>query len=782
MSDETFKESALRYHTDPTPGKLAIRPTKSLSNNRDLSRAYSPGVAYACEEIRSNPDAAATLTSRSNLVAVVTNGTAVLGLGDIGPLAAKPVMEGKAVLFKKFANIDVFDIEIEEKRVDKIIDVIVSLEPTFGAINLEDIKSPECFLVEEGLRERMSIPVFHDDQHGTAIVVGAAVYNGLRIVGKQLADVRLVATGGGAACIACVELLVSMGLRLENVRMVDLNGVVYAGRREGMNQWKEKFAVETEDRSLEDALVNADVFLGLSAAGVLTGQLMQQMARAPLILAMANPVPEIMPEEALAARPDAIVATGRSDYPNQVNNVLCFPFIFRGALDCGATQINSEMKKACVKAIADLAHREVSETVTKAYAGEELNFGRDYLIPKPFDPRLIEEVPLAVVKAAMSSGVASRPIDDLDAYRNKLQSYFSRSRLLMQPNIELARRNPARIVYVEGENDNVLLAMQAVVDERIAKPILIGRPAVIKKKMDRLGLRIRLGKDVKIFNLHKADEQRQYWEFYHQRVGRSGVSVEAAKNAIRTNNTVLATLMVAMGEADGMICGKVGRFDEHLRHITTLISPSRPDGRLSSVCVLLLEEGPLFISDPFVNVNPDEDEIVSIAKDTLTFVQQSFDIEPVVALLSHSNFGTYDDPQAIKMKNAARRLRAELPDVQIEGEMNSYTALNPELRARIYEGAKIKGKANVLIMPNMDTASITLGMMRSLSNARLIGPFLLGLEKSAHVLIPSVSSRGIFNLTALAVADIFNKNRTRSKEVELRSYLESMSCKKGVIE
>lgn len=775
MSDESVKDSALRYHSGPVPGKLAIQPTKPLSNSRDLSRAYSPGVAFACEAIADNPDEAARLTSRSNMVAVVTNGTAVLGLGDIGPLAAKPVMEGKAVLFKKFANIDAFDIEIAECDVDRIIDIIASLEPTFGAINLEDIKSPECFLVEKGLRERLNIPVFHDDQHGTAIVVAAAVYNGLRIVGKEFSDIKLVATGAGAACIACVDLLMSMGVKRENIRMVDLDGVIYAGRRKGMNRWKEPFAIETDDRTLEDALRGADVFLGLSAPNVLTGRLMQSMAEDPLVLAMANPIPEIMPEDAYAARPDAIVATGRSDYPNQVNNVLCFPFIFRGALDCGATKINSEMKKACVKAIADLARREVSETVSKAYAGEELRFGRDYLIPKPFDPRLIEDMPLAVVKAAMASGVASRPIEDLASYRNKLKSYFSRSRLIMQPTIEIARRNPVRIVYAEGENDDVLLAIQAVVDEGIAKPILIGRPSVIRKKMDRLGLRIKTRKDVRVISPNKADEQPEYWKLYHRWVGRSGVSVEAAKDVVRTNNTVLATLMVAMGEADGMICGKVGRFGEHLHSVRPLINPSRPDGQLSSVCVLLLEEGPLFIADAFVNVDPDEDEIVGIAKDTLTFVQRSFDIEPVVALLSHSNFGTYEDSQALKMKNAARRLRAELPDVQIDGEMNSYTALNADLREKIYEGANIKGRANVLIMPDMDTASITLGMMRSLVNARLIGPFLLGLENSAHVLIPSVSGRGIFNLTALAVADIAGKKRVQEKEIELKDYLDTMA-------
>jgi malate dehydrogenase (oxaloacetate-decarboxylating)(NADP+) len=755
VTDKTFKDSALRYHALPTPGKLAIRPTKPLSNNRDLSRAYSPGVAHACELIVEDPANAASMTIRSNLVAVVTNGTAVLGLGDIGPLAAKPVMEGKAVLFKRFANIDVFDIEINEKNVDEIIKIIASLEPTFGAINLEDIKSPECFLIEAGLKKRMNIPVFHDDQHGTAIVVGAAVTNGLRIVDKKLSDVKLVATGAGAACIACVDLLLRMGLKLENVRMVDLDGVIYAGRTVSMNPWKQKFAIETDDRQLEEALFDADIFLGLSAPGVLNGEMIKKMARDPLILAMANPVPEIMPEEAMAARPDAILATGRSDYPNQVNNVLCFPFIFRGALDCGATQINDEMKHACVNAIADLALREVSETVSKAYVGEKLKFGRDYLIPKPFDPRLIEEVPLAVVKAAMASGVATRPVNDLVAYRNQLRSHFSSSHLLMQPNIELARRHPARMVYVEGENDDVLLAMQAVVDEQIARPVLIGRPSVIRKKIERLGLRVEIGKDLEIFNLGKADDYREYWEFYHRRVGRDGVSVEAARNTVRTNNTVMAALMVAMGQADGMICGKVGRFGEHLRDVVPLIDSSHANGLLSSVCVLLLEDGPLFISDPFVNVNPSEDEIVSITKDTLKFVHQSFDIEPVVALLSHSNFGTYDDPQALKMKRAASRLRSEFPSMQIEGEMNSYTALNPELRDKLLNYSNIEGRANVLIMPNMDAASITLGMMRSLANARMIGPFLLGLEKSAHILIPSVSGRGIFNLTALAVADVF---------------------------
>lgn len=759
MKDQTFKYSAIRYHAFPTPGKIAIRPTKPLSNNRDLARAYSPGVAHACELIVADPEHAAEMTARSNLVAVVTNGTAVLGLGDIGPLAAKPVMEGKAVLFKRFANIDVFDIEINAKEVDEVIKIVAALEPTFGAINLEDIKAPECFLIEQGLKSRMNIPVFHDDQHGTAIVVAAAVLNGLRIVGKQLPDVKLVATGAGAACIACVNLLLSMGLRLENVRMTDLEGVIHAGRTAGMNPWKSRFAIETDDRRLEDALVGADIFLGLSASGVLSGEMIRVMARDPLILAMANPVPEIMPEEAMSARPDAIIATGRSDYPNQVNNVLCFPFIFRGALDCGATQINDEMKHACVKAIADLALREVSEIVSKAYAGEALRFGREYLIPKPFDPRLIEEVPLAVVKAAMASGAATRPVTDLDAYRHQLRSHFSSSHLLMQPNIDLARQYPARVVYAEGENDDVLLAMQAVVDEKIARPVLIGRPSVIKDKIEKLGLRVEIGSDIEIFNFNNTDDYLEYSDFYHRRVGRGGVSVEAAMNTVRTNNTVMAALMVAMGQADGMICGKVGRFGEHMRDIVPLIDSADNSGQLSSVSVLLLEDGPLFISDAFVNVSPGENEIFTITRDCVSFVQQLFNIEPVVALLSHSNFGTYDDPQAHKMRNAASRLRREFPGLQIEGEMNSYTALNPDLRSRLLNHANINGRANVLIMPSMDAASITLGMMRSLANARMIGPFLLGLDKSAHVLIPSVSGRGIFNLTALAVADIHRRSK-----------------------
>ena len=662
-------------------------------------------------------------------------------------------MEGKAVLFKKFAHIDVFDIEIDETDVDKFVDIVASLEPTFGGINLEDIKAPECFEIERQLRERMNIPVFHDDQHGTAIVAAAAIYNGLRLVDKQIEDIKLVVSGAGAASIACVDLLVSMGLNKNNVRMLDRTGVIYAGRTEGMNKYKQAYAVETNDRSIDDAITDADLFMGLSGPGVLNGELVKKMARDPLILAMSNPTPEIMPEEALAARPDAILATGRSDYPNQVNNVLCFPFIFRGALDCGATTINEAMKKAAVTAIADLVHREITEAVVEAYAGEELKFGRNYLIPKPFDARLIEDVPLAVVKAAMESGVATRPIHDLDAYRNRLQSYVSGSRLFMQPTIDLARANPAKIAYAEGENDDVLLAMQAIIDEGIAKPVLLGRPSVIEAKIAHLGLRIKIGSDIQVMNIEAGDLEAKYWQHYHQKVGRSGVSVEAAKTTVHTNATVMAGLLVDMGEVDGMICGKVGRFDRHLKHLSGFIQPSRPSGVLSSICALLLEDGPLIIADPFVNVDPTEDEIVTIAQDAIEYAKR-FDIVPRVALLSHSNFGTYEDASALKMKQAAAQLRDLRPDVQIDGEMHSLSALNPQLRDTIFEHNQIDGRANVLIMPNMDTASIALGLIRSLTEARLVGPFLYGLEKPVHILIPSVSGRGILNMTALAVADI----------------------------
>ena len=752
---DSFKESALKYHTDSTPGKLEIRPTKPLANKRDLSLAYSPGVAYACELIEERPTAAAEVTARGNLVAVITNGTAVLGLGNIGPLASKPVMEGKAVLFKKFANIDVFDIEIDETDVDKLVDIIASLEPTFGGINLEDIKAPECFMVEQKLRERMKIPVFHDDQHGTAIVAAAAIYNGLRIVEKKFEEVKLVVSGAGAASIACVDLLVSMGLQKKNVRMIDRTGVIYAGRKDGMNPWKQDYAVETSDRTIEDAIEGADLFMGLSGPGVLNGDLVKKMGPKPIILAMSNPIPEIMPEEAMAARPDAILATGRSDYPNQVNNVLCFPFIFRGALDCGASTINEEMKMAAVKAIADLALKETSDVVAAAYSGEKLRFGPDYLIPKPFDPRLIEDVPMAVVKAAMASGVATRPIEDFEAYRQKLHEFTNQAGLFMQPIIEVAKKAPAKIVYAEGENDDVLMAVQAVIDERIAQPILIGRRAGMQVKIERLGLRIDLDKDVEVFDPSDNDRHDEYAAYYNAVAGRNGVSVDAARKIMRDDQTAIAAVMVARGEAAGLICGKVGRFDFHLREIMQLLGPEKKDQLVSSSAVLLLDDGPLFLADTTMNIDPSAEQLATITEACMDLVRH-FGLEPKVALLSHSNFGTSNAPSAKKVRAAAEILRNTHNDIEIDGEMHVLSALNPTLRKTVYPQANLSGRANVLVMPNLDAANIAMGLIRSLTDGLLIGPFINGLKKPAHIVLPSVTSRGIFNMTALTVADIKN--------------------------
>jgi len=749
---EDFKAGALRYHREPTPGKLAITPTKPMANKRDLALAYSPGVAYPCELIAENPNEAANLTARGNLVGVVTNGTAVLGLGNIGPLASKPVMEGKAVLFKKFANIDVFDIEVDEADPDKLVDIIASLEPTFGGINLEDIKAPECFEVEKKLRERMKIPVFHDDQHGTAIVAAAAVYNGLRIVNKKIEDVRLVASGGGAASIACIDLLVSMGLQKQHVIICDRLGVVFQGRSEGMNEYKDQYALDTPLRTLNDAMTEADIFLGLSSGGLLKPEMVAKMAVSPLILAMANPDPEILPEHARAVRSDAIIATGRSDYPNQVNNVLCFPFIFRGALDCGATIINEEMKMACVKALADLALKESSDVVAEAYVGEELKFGPDYLIPKPFDPRLIEELPVAVVRAAMESGVASRPIDDLKAYRAKLHRSVCRSGLFMQPMIEAAKTAQERLVYSEGENGDVLRAVQGVVDENIARPILIGRPQVIQEQIEKIGLRIKEGRDFELFNPQEGEHHEEYWQHYHAAVGRNGVSVAAAKDTIRSNTTVLGAIMVARGEADGLICGKVGRFDYHLRDIRGVIGPQTPGQHISSLAVLLLDSGPLFIADPFLSADPSVEEIIDITRSSVERVR-SFGVAPHVALLSHSNYGTSNVESAVKMRKATAILREIMPEVELDGEMHAMSAMSQILREQAFQGATLQGQANLLIMPNLDAANITLGMIRSVTDATQVGPFVSGLAKPAHIMTPSITARGIFNLSALVSAD-----------------------------
>ncbi|MDZ7770772.1 MAG: NADP-dependent malic enzyme [Woeseiaceae bacterium] len=753
---DPLEESSLRYHSVPTAGKLTITPTKPLANQMDLAQAYSPGVAYPCLRIRDEPSLAASYTTRGNLVAVITNGSAVLGLGAIGPLAAKPVMEGKAVLFKKFAGIDAFDLEIDEADPEQLVEVIARLEPTFGAINLEDIKSPECFIVEQKLNERMNIPVFHDDQHGTAIVASAAIRNGLTIVGKEISDVKLVSTGGGAASLSCLDLLVVLGLKKENITLVDLHGVVYEGRTEDMNPYKSRYARKTELRTLDDAIAGADIFLGLSAPDVLDGDMVRKMAEHPLLLALANPSPEIRPEVALAARDDVIMATGRSDYPNQVNNVLCFPFIFRGALDVGATDINDTMKIACVDAIAQLARRESTDEVANAYQGEVLTFGPDYLIPKPFDPRLMEEVAFAVAQAAMESGVATRPIEDMDAYRRKLRSFSHRSGMFMQPIIEVAKRDTERLIYAEGENEVVLRAVQAVVDEGIADPILIGREAVVIDRIRRLGLRMKAGDDFELVNPEDDPRYRDYWQFYHSRVRRKGVSVSAAKTVMRTNTTVIGACMLAMKQADALLCGTIGRFDHHLQQIIDIIGPASADRKISSMSILFLPEGPLFIADAFIEVNPDTDQIVDT---TLACAERirSFGIQPRVALLSHSNFGSSRAPSAIKMRDATRILHERAPDLEVDGEMHALTAMNETIRKTLDPNAVLTGKANLLVMPNLDTANIAMELLRSINDALLIGPVLSGAASPALIVTPSATMKGIFNMSAIAVSDAWRR-------------------------
>ncbi len=753
---DPLEESSLRYHRLPPAGKLTISPTKPLANQLDLAQAYSPGVAFPCLRIKENPAAAAEFTVRGNLVGVITNGSAVLGLGNIGPLAAKPVMEGKAVLFKKFAGIDAFDIEIDEADPEKLVEIISRLEPTFGAINLEDIKAPECFVVEQKLSEMMNIPVFHDDQHGTAIVASAAIKNGLKVVGKKMADVKLVSTGGGAASLSCLNLLVELGLKKKNITLCDLQGVVYKGRKKDMNPYKDVFARKTDMRNLDDAIAGADIFLGLSAPEVLTPAMVKKMADRPLILALANPVPEILPELALEARPDAIIATGRSDYPNQVNNVLCFPFIFRGALDVGATQINAAMKTACVDAIANIARRESTDEVANAYQNENLTFGPQYLIPKPFDPRLMEDVSLAVAKAAMDSGVATREIKDLDSYRDRLRSFSHRSIMFMQPIIEVAKRDLERLVYAEGENMTVLRTVQAVLDENIAKPIVIGRAPVVKDRIKKLGLRMRIGRDFELVDPQDDPRYRDYWRFYHSRVCRKGVSVQAAKTTMRTNSTVIAACMVAMNQADALLCGTIGRFDHHLQEIIEIIGPASPGQKISSMSVLFLADGPLFLSDCFIEVNPSVEQIVATTLASAERVR-SFGIRPSVALLSHSNFGSSRAVSARKMRDATRILKECAPDLEVDGEMHALTAMNENIRKTLDPDSPLSGRANLLIMPNLDTANIAMELIRSITDALFIGPILSGTARPAHIVTPSLSMKGIFNMSAIAVSDVWRK-------------------------
>jgi malate dehydrogenase (oxaloacetate-decarboxylating)(NADP+) len=746
---DNLTRSALTYHREPRPGKLEVVASKPLTTQRDLSLAYSPGVAAACEAIVADPAAAADMTIRANLVGVVTNGTAVLGLGSIGPLAAKPVMEGKSVLFKKFAGIDVFDIEVDATDVDRFVDVVAALEPTFGAINLEDIKAPECFEIERRLIERLNIPVLHDDQHGTAIIVGAAVRNYLRLSGKRIEEVKLVTSGAGAAALACVGLLVRMGVERENVTVTDIDGVVYAGRKKSMDEYKAIYAQDTKARRLGEVIDGADIFLGLSAGGVLKREMVARMAERPLILALANPIPEIMPEEVHATRDDAIVATGRSDYPNQVNNVLCFPFIFRGALDAGATTINEAMKLACVEAIADLAIREGSEQTAQAYGGEAAAFGRDYLIPRPFDPRLIVEIAPRVARAAMESGVAARPIEDFEAYRVRLESFVFRSGLLMKPIFDRARRQRMRVTFAEGEDQRVLRAVQAALDEGVCEPILIGRPAVIERQMERIGLRFKPGKDCALVDPTSDPRYRDYWMLYHRLTERRGVTPDEARTRVRTDTTVIAALMVQKGDADAMICGTVGRYDGHLRHVRDIIGLAEGVHDFSALVVVIVPAGTFFIVDTQVTPEPSAEEVADMTCMAAREVER-FGITPKVALLSHSSFGSADTPSARKMRKALELIRARGPELEVEGEMRANAALNPDYRAQIFPNGRLDGQANLLVMPNVDAASISMTLATSLGNGINVGPILVGAAQPAYILTPSVTARGIFNMTGFA--------------------------------
>ena len=760
--DKDIRQASLEYHRQPPPGKIAIAPTKQLINQRDLALAYSPGVAAACDEIVRDPAEARSLTSRGNLIGVVTNGTAVLGLGNIGALAGKPVMEGKAVLFKKFAGIDCFDIEIDEHDPKKLVDIIASLEPTFGGINLEDIKAPECFYVERALRERMKIPVFHDDQHGTAIIVGAAVLNGLRVVGKDIAKVKLVASGAGAAALACLDLLVALGVKTENIFVSDIAGVVYEGRKEQMDDNKARYAKRTDARKLADILPGADIFLGLSAARVLKPEWLPSMAPKPLILALANPEPEIMPELAKSVRPDAIMATGRTDYPNQVNNVLCFPFIFRGALDVGATTINEEMKLACVRAIADLAMVEQSDIVATAYGIEDLRFGPEYLIPKPFDPRLIMQIAPAVAKAAMESGVATRPITDFNAYRDRLSQYVYSSGLLMKPIFAAAKQSPKRIVYAEGEDERVLRAAQVVVDEALARPILIGRPAIIEKLLDKFGLRMRPGRNIDIVNPDQDERYREYWGEYYQLTQRRGVSQEYAKLEMRRRLTLIAVMMVHMGAADGALCGTIGAYTQHLKYVDHVIGLRRGARGYAAMNALILPNRTLFIADTYVNADPSAEQLAEIALCAAEEIRR-FGITPRVALLSHSSFGSSTHPQARKMQAALALINAMDPELEVDGEMHGDAALNEQVRTRTLPACRLKEDANLLIMPTVDAANISFNLLKTASGGGVtLGPMLLGVAKPIHILTPSATVRRIVNMTALTAVDA-----TTTKQAQL---------------
>ncbi len=742
------RHPALDYHEFPRPGKLEIRATKPLANGRDLSRAYSPGVAEACLEIKADPATASRYTARGNLVAVVTNGTAVLGLGNIGALAAKPVMEGKAVLFKKFANIDAFDIEVNQPDPEKLAELVCALEPSFGAINLEDIKAPDCFIVEKICRERMNIPVFHDDQHGTAIVVGAAATNALRIAGKRFEDIKIVSTGGGAAGIACLNMLLKLGVKRENVWLCDIKGLVYQGRNEEMTPQKEAYAQASDLRTLDDVIGGADMFLGLSGPGVLTPEMVAKMAPNPIIFALANPTPEILPDDVRKVAPGAIIATGRSDFPNQVNNVLCFPFIFRGALDVGATTINDKMQIACIEGIAALARATTSAEAAAAYSGERLTFGADYLIPKPFDPRLIGVVATAVARAAMESGVATRPIEDLEAYKRKLEGSVFKSALIMRPVFEAAATATRRIVFAEGEDERVLRAANAMLEETTDRPILIGRPDVIESRCERAGLSIRPGTDFEIVNPQDDPRYRDYWGTYHELMARRGVTPDQARAIMRTNSTAIAAVMVHRDEADSMICGTFGQYLWHLRYVREVLARGglHPIGALS---MMILEDGPLFVADTHVHHDPSPEQIAETVMGCSRHVRR-FGLEPKVALCSHSQFGNLDIDTGRRMRAALDLLDAREPDFAYEGEMHVDSALDPEIRHRLLPADRLEGPANVLVFANSDTASGVRNILKMKAGGLEVGPILMGMGNKAHIVTPSITTRGLLNISALA--------------------------------
>ena len=758
LSDD-LRADALVYHRTPRPGKLEVRATKPLGSQHDLALAYTPGVAAACEAIAADPGAAAELTARANLVAVVSNGTAVLGLGNIGALASKPVMEGKAVLFKKFAGIDVFDIEVAATEVERFVDVVAALEPTFGGVNLEDIRAPECFDIEAKLRERLCIPVFHDDQHGTAIIVAAAVQNALHLTGRKIDKVKVVTSGAGAAALACLNLLVALGVRRENVWVTDIEGLVYEGRTALMDRWKSVYAQKTTVRTLAEAIEAADIFLGVSAGGVLKPDMVKRMAKQPLIMALANPNPEIMPEEVLAVRPDAMICTGRSDFANQVNNVLCFPYIFRGALDVGATTINEEMKRAAVEAIAALAREAPSDVAARAHGGEARTFGPGSLIPNPFDPRLILRIAPAVAKAAMDSGVAARPIADFEQYQARLNGFVFRSGFIMKPLFTAAKAAPRRVVYAEGEDERILRATQVVVEEGLAQPILVGRPAVVETRLARFGLAIRPDRDFTLINPDDDPRYRAYVQDYTAVAGRRGITPDAARTLLRTNATVIAALMVARGEADAMICGVEGRFLSHLRDVRDVIGFAPGIRDFAALSLIITARGAYFLADTQVRLDPSADELAEIAVMAAAHVRR-FGLVPKIALLSHSNFGSYDTESARKMRRAIELLIVNHPELEVDGEMHGDAALSPADRVRVFPHSRLSGEANVLIMPNLDAANIAYEMIKVLADALPVGPILIGAARPAHILTSTVTARGVVNMTAVAVVEAQHASET----------------------